>query len=58
MKKLDQRLDQGFEILISGMAGVAHIIGEPPPKPRKDDPKTDHPSSFEKSLRDNKREKD
>ena len=54
---MKKQLDKGFEVLMTGMAGVAHIIGEPPPKSKKDDPKTDHPSSFAMSLQEQKQQK-
>jgi len=49
---MKKQLDQGFEVIIKGMEVVARVIGEDPPDDKKHDPKSEHPSTFKDSLRE------
>jgi len=57
MKKLDERLDQAFELIMRGMEVIGNIVGDPPNEkkvnPKTDQLKYDHPTTFAMSLQEN-----
>lgn len=44
-------INDGFELLMLGMEVIGNIVGDPP-VPVKNNTKSDHPSTFEKSLQE------
>lgn len=50
-------LDETMDVIMRGMGIIGTVIGDPP-NPEKSAPKSDHPATFEQSLRDNEQQKE